>query len=123
MGGASSGVYLPPDPGSGGLEPIIGNGQPLGANIWNPVAVDAEGDLMEITLYFRRAGGNEVYVAKVVAYRANLVGDLVVAWENVTPDTLPYTVEFDAPVTGTELTVRIRSSVGWDEIRGRVSKL
>jgi hypothetical protein len=64
-----------------------------------------------------------VYVAKVIACRANLVGDLVVAWENVTPDTLPYTVEFDAPVNGIELTLRVRSSVGWDEVRGKIVKL
>jgi hypothetical protein len=51
------------------------------------------------------------------------VGDLVVAWENVIPDTLPYTVEFDAPVVGTELTLRVRSSIDWDEIRGRIIKL
>jgi hypothetical protein len=122
MGAASASIAPPPAVGDG-LEPIIGNGQALGANIWNPVAVDAQGDLMEITLYMRRAGGNEVYVAKVIVYRANLVGDLVVAWENVTPDTLPYAVEFDAPVVGTELTLRVRSSIDWDEIRGKIVKL
>ncbi|MFZ9655709.1 MAG: hypothetical protein ACO29V_08685 [Limnohabitans sp.] len=122
MGGVSSAVAAPPPTGDG-LEPIIGNGQPLGANIWSPLAIDADGDLMEMTVYFRRAGGNEVYVAKVIVCRANLVGNITIAWENVTPDTLPYTVEFDAPVVGTELTLRVRSSIGWDEVRGRVSKL
>jgi hypothetical protein len=122
MGGTSASVPAP-TPTSDGLEPIIGNGQPIGANIWNPVAVDAQGDLMEVTLYFRRAGGNEVYVAKVVAYRVNTIGDLTIAWESVTPDTLSYTIEFDAPVNGQELTLRIRSNVFWDEIRGKIVKL
>jgi len=122
MGAASAGISVPASTGDG-LEPIVGNGQPLGANIWTPLAVDAAGDLMEVTLYFRRAGGNEVYTAKVVAYRVNTVGDLTIAWESVTPNTLPYIVEFDAPVNGQELTLRIRSSIDWDEIRGKIVKL
>jgi len=122
VGGVSSGV-TPPSSSGDGLEPIIGNGQPLGPNIWTPLAVDAAGDLMEVTLYFRRAGGNEVYTAKVVAYRVNTVGDLTIAWESVTPNTLPYLVEFESPVNGQELTLRVRSSVGWDEIRGKIVKL
>ena len=122
LGGASASVAPLPQTGDG-LDPIIGNGQPLGANIWNPVAVDPDGDLMEVTFYFSRAGGNEVYVCKVIAYRANTIGDLTVAWESLTPDTLPYTVEFDAPVSGTELTLRIKSSVGWEQIRGKIIRL
>ena len=122
VGGVSSGVTPPASTGDG-LEPIIGNGQPLGAGIWNPIAVDPAGDLMEVTLYFRRAGGNEVYVAKVVVYRVNTVGDLTIAWESVTPDTLAYTVEFDAPVAGAELTLRVRSDIDWEEIRGKIVKL
>jgi hypothetical protein len=84
MGGTSASVPVPPSTGDG-LEPIIGNGQPLGPNIWTPLAVDAAGDLMEVTLYFSRAGGNEVYVCKVVAYRANTIGDLTIAWESAVP--------------------------------------
>ena len=122
VGGVSSGVTPPASTGDG-LDPIIGNGQPLGAGIWNPIAVDPDGDLMEVTLYFSRAGGNEVYVAKVIAYRANTIGDLTVAWEALTPNTLPYVVEFDAPVNGTELTLRIRSSIDWDMIRGKIVRL
>ena len=122
LGGSSASVSQPPKTGDG-LDPIIGNGQPLGANIWNPVAVDPDGDLMEVTFYFSRAGGNEVYVCKVIAYRANTIGDVTIAWESLTPDTLPYTVEFDAPVNGTELTLRIKSSVGWEQIRGKIIRL
>ena len=122
LGGASSGVTPPASTGDG-LDPIIGNGQPLGANIWNPVAVDPDGDLMEVTFYFSRAGGNEVYVCKVIAYRANTIGDVTIAWESLTPDTLPYTIEFDAPVSGTELTLRIKSSTDWEQIRGKIIRL
>ena len=122
LGGTSASVTQPPQTGDG-LDPIIGNGQPLGANIWNPVAVDPDGDLMEVTFYFSRAGGNEVYVCKVIAYRANTIGDVTIAWESLTPDTLPYTVEFDAPVNGTELTLRIRSSIDWEQIRGKIIRL
>jgi hypothetical protein len=78
---------------------------------------------MEVTLYFSRVGGNEVYVCKVVVFRANTIGDLTVAWEAAVPDTLSHTVEFDAPVNGTELTLRVRSNVAWEEIRGKVVKL
>jgi len=122
MGGASSGV-VPTPPTGDGLEPIIGNGQPLGAGIWNPVAVDPDGDLMEVTLYFSRAGGTEVYTCKVIAYRANTIGDLTVAWEALTPNNLPYVVEFDALVNGTELALRVRSSINWEEVRGKIVKL
>jgi len=123
MGGASSGVFLPPDPGTGGLEPIIGNGQPLGANIWSPIAIDADGDLMEVTVYFRRSGGNEVYTCKAIAYRANTIGNLAIAWEAAQPQTLPFTVEFDAQVAGSQLTLRVRSNTNWEEVRGRVNML
>ena len=122
MGGTSASVTQPPQTGDG-LDPIVGNGQPLGANIWNPVAVDPDGDLMEVTFYFSRAGGNEIYVCKVVAYRANTIGDVTIAWESLTPDTLPYNIEFDAPVNGTELTLRIRSSIDWEQIRGKIIRL
>ena len=122
LGGSSASVTQPPKTGDG-LDPIIGNGQPLGANIWNPVAVDPDGDLMEVTFYFSRAGGNEVYVCKVIAYRANTIGDVTIAWESLTPDTLPYTIEFDAPVSGTELTLRIKSSTDWEQIRGKIIRL
>jgi hypothetical protein len=123
MGGASSGVFLPPDPGTGGLEPIIGNGQPLGANIWSPIAIDADGDLMEVTMYFSRSGGNEVYTCKVIAYRANTIGNLTIAWESAQPLNLPYTVEFNAVINGQELQLNVRSSTNWEAVRGRVSKL
>ena len=122
MGAASGSIAAVPQTGDG-LDPIIGNGQPLGAGIWSPVAVDPDGDLMEVTFYFSRAGGNEVYVCKVIAYRANTIGDITIAWESLTPDTLPYTVEFDAPVNGTELTLRIRSSTSWEQIRGKIIRL
>jgi len=122
MGAASGSIAAVPQTGDG-LDPIIGNGQPLGAGIWNPVAVDPDGDLMEVTLYFSRAGGTEVYTCKVIAYRANTIGDLTVAWEALTPNNLPYVVEFDAPVNGTELTLRIRSSIDWDMIRGKIVRL
>ena len=122
LGGASSTVAPAPNTGDG-LEPIIGNGQALGANLWSPIAVDAAGDLMEVTLYFSRAGGNEVYVCKVVAFRANTIGDLTIAWEAASPDTFAPTVEFDAPVNGAELTLRVRSDVNWETIRGKIVKL
>ena len=122
MGGTSASV-APPAATGDGLEAIIGNGQPLGANTWSPTAVDADGDLMEVTFYFSRAGGNEVYVCKVVVFRANTIGDLTVAWEAASPDTLTYNVEFDAPVVGSELTLRVRSDVAWEEIRGKIIKL
>lgn len=122
IGGAGSSVTVP-SATQGGLERIIGYGQPLGANTWSAVALDADGDLMECTLYFSRAGGNEVYVAKVIAFRANTLGNLTVAWEAASPDTLSYVVDFDAPVVGSELTLRIRSNTNWEVIRGVVSKL
>lgn len=123
MGGTSASVTQPPAPAQGGLEPILSNGQPLGANIWNPVAIDADGDLMEVTMFFSRSGGNEVYTAKVIAYRANTIGNLTIAWESAQPLSLPYTVEFNAVVTGQSLQLNVRSSVGWEVVRGRVSKL
>jgi hypothetical protein len=123
MGAPSAGVSIPPAAGGGGLEPILSNGLPLGANTWNAIALDADGDLMEVTLYFSRSGGNEVYTCKVIAYRANTLGNLTVAWESAQPQTLPYTVEFDAQVVGTQLQLNVRSSVSWDSVRGRVSKL
>jgi hypothetical protein len=123
LGGTSASVTQPPAPAQGGLEPILSNGQPLGANIWNPVAIDADGDLMEVTMFFSRSGGNEVYTAKVIAYRANTIGNLTIAWESAQPQQLPYTVEFNAVVTGQSLQLNVRSSVGWEAVRGRVSKL
>ena len=122
MGGSSASIPAPPTQ-QDGLEPIIGNNQPFGVNTWSPIAIDADGDLMEVTLYMSRAGGNEVYTVKVIAYRANTIGDLTIAWESVTPNTLPYIVEFDSPVNGQELTLRVRSSIDWDEIRGKIVKL
>jgi hypothetical protein len=123
LGGASSAVTVPPAAVGGGLDPIIGNGQPLGANIWSPIAIDATGDLMEVTLYFSRAGGNEVYTCKAIAYRANTIGNLTIAWESAQPQTLPFTVEFDAQVAGSQLTLRVRSNTNWEEVRGRVNML
>lgn len=122
MGGVSSAVS-PTSTATGGLEPIIGNGNPLGANIWSELAIDLDGDLMEVTLYFSRAGGNEVYVCKVIVFRANTVGDLTVAWEAASPDTLAHTVDFDAPVAGTRLSLRVRSNTNWEVIRGTINKL
>jgi hypothetical protein len=123
MGGASSAVTVPPAATGGGLEPIIGNGQPLGANIWSPIAIDATGDLMEVTLYFSRSGGNEVYTCKVIAYRANTIGNLTIAWESAQPLNLPYTVEFNAVINGQELQLNVRSSTNWEAVRGRIVKL
>ena len=122
MGGASSSVAALPPVGEG-LEPIIGNGGPLGANTWTPLAIDDEGDLIEATLYFSRAGGNEVYVAKVIAFRANTTGNLTIAWEAAQPTSMTYVVTFDAVVIGAQLTVRVQSDTSWESIRGRVSKL
>ena len=122
MGGASSSVAALPPVGEG-LEPIIGNGGPLGANTWTPLAIDDEGDLIETTLYFSRAGGNEVYVAKVIAFRANTTGNLTIAWEAAQPTSMTYVVTFDAVVIGAQLTVRVQSDTSWESIRGRVSKL
>jgi hypothetical protein len=123
MGGTSASVTQPPAPAQGGLEPILSNGQALGANIWNPVAIDNDGDLMEVTMFFSRSGGNEVYTCKVIAYRANTIGNLTIAWESAQPLSLPYTVEFNAVVTGQALQLNVRSSTGWEAVRGRVSKL
>jgi len=122
MGGTSSAVAAPPPVGDG-LDPIVGNGQPLGANVWSPVAIDADGDLMEVTLYFSRSGGNEVYTCKVIAYRANTFANLTIAWESAQPQNLPYQVEFDAQVAGAQLTLRVRSNTNWEEVRGRVNML
>jgi hypothetical protein len=122
LGGASSSVAALPPTGEG-LEPIIGNGGPLGANTWSPLAIDDEGDLIEATLYFSRAGGNEVYVAKVIAFRANTAGNLTIAWEAAQPTSMTYVVTFDAVVIGAQLTVRVQSDTSWESIRGRVSKL
>jgi len=123
IGGVSTGGGAAPTPAAGGLEPIIGNGQPLGANIWSELAFDLDGDLMEVTLFFSRLGGSEVYVCKVVVFRANTIGDLTVAWEAASPDTLSYTVDFDAPVAGTRLSLRVRSNANWEVIRGTINKL
>jgi hypothetical protein len=123
MGGASSAVAPTPPAAQGGLEPILSNGMPLGANIWNPVAIDSDGDLMEVTMYFSRSGGNEVYTCKVIAYRANTIGNLTIAWESAQPQQLPYTVEFNAVINGQELQLNVRSSTNWEAVRGRVSKL
>ena len=123
MGGVSSAVAPAPPTTAGGLDPIIGNGNPFGASVWSPVAIDPDGDLMEVTLYFSRSGGNEVYTCKVICYRANTLGNLTVAWESAQPQTLPYTVEFDAQVAGTQLQLNVRSSTNWEAVRGRVSKL
>ena len=122
MGGASSSVAALPPVGEG-LEPIIGNGGPLGANTWTPLAIDDEGDLIETTLYFSRAGGNEVYVAKVIAFRANTSGNLTIAWEAAQPTSMTYVITFDAVVIGAQLTLRVQSDTSWESIRGRVSKL
>jgi len=122
MGAPSAGIAALPQQ-SGGLEPIVGNGLPFGRNIWSPVAIDPDGDLMEVTLYFSRAGGNEVYTCKVIAFRANTVGNLTIAWEAAAPATLSHTVEFDAQVNGQELTLRVRSDVAWEQIRGSINKL
>ena len=122
LGGASSSVAALPPVGEG-LEPIIGNGGPLGANTWSPLAIDDSGDLIETTLYFSRAGGNEVYVAKVIAFRANTTGNLTIAWEAAQPTSMTYAVTFDAVVIGAQLTLRVQSDTSWESIRGRVSKL
>lgn len=122
MGGTSASISQPPATGDG-LEPIIGNGQPLGAGLWSPIAVDADGDLLKVILYFSRAGGNEVYTCEVVAYRANTIGNLTIAWESSQPENLTHTTEFDAQVNGNELTVRMRSSLNWETIRGKIIKL
>jgi hypothetical protein len=123
MGGASSAVAPTPPATAGGLEAIIGNGNPFGAGIWSPVAIDPDGDLMEVTLYFSRSGGNEVYTCKVVCYRANTLGNLTVAWESAQPQTLPYTIEFDAQITGTQLQLNVRSSTNWEAVRGKINRL
>lgn len=123
MGGVSSAVAPAPPTSAGGLDPIIGNGNPFGANIWSPVAIDPDGDLMEVTLYFSRSGGNEVYTCKVIAYRANTLGNLTVAWESAQPQSLPYTVEFDAQITGTQLQLNVRSSTNWETVRGKINRL
>ena len=122
MGGASSSVAALPPTGDG-LQPIIGNGGPLGANTWTPLAIDDEGDVIEATLYFSRAGGNEVYVAKVIAFRANTTGNLTIAWEAAQPTSMTYVVTFDAVVIGAQLTLRVQSDTSWESIRGRVSLL
>lgn len=124
MGAPSAGIAVGQAPTSaGGLEEIIGHGRPLGANIWNPVAIDNDGDLMEVTMFFSRSGGNEVYTCKVIAYRANTIGNLTIAWESAQPLSLPYTVEFNAVVTGQALQLNVRSSVGWEVVRGKINKL
>jgi len=122
MGAPSMAVVAPPGTNAGGLEPILGNNLPLGTN-WQTIATDADGDVLEAILYFRRAGGNEVYVCKVVAFRANTLGNLTIAWEAASPSTLPTNVEFDAIVNGATLELRVRSDVTWDEIRGGYVKL
>jgi len=123
MGGVSSGVNPTPAGGGGGLEEIIGNGNPLGANVWSPIAIDDDGDLMEITLFMSADGGNKVYTCKVIAYRANTIGNLTIAWESSSPDDLAHVTEFDAQVAGNQLTVRMRSNMAWSEVRGTVNKL
>jgi hypothetical protein len=123
MGAPSMQVVAAPGGGNtNGLEPILGNGLAIGNN-WQTIANDTDGDLIECVLYLRRSGGNEVYTCKVIAFRANTIANLTIAWEAAQPQSIPYTVEFDARVTGTTLELRIRSNVTWDEIRGGYIRL
>ena len=123
MGGASSGVYLPPDPGSGGLELIIGHNQPLVANTPSPVAIDTTGDVMIVDLWAQGPQGT-LFVEVAVSKGAGTDTGYSVVYEvrmGAVPPVLTFIPGTNA--AGTDLQLQVSSDVALITLRGRVLKI
>jgi len=115
MGGASSGVFLPPTATSG-VQAIIGHNQPLGAGTLTVIASDTTGDAMHVLIKADTATGS--WYGEIVATHFNGNPDHTVAWE-IPIGTAPH-LTFTPQWNVDHLELAVMSNVALINLRGRV---
>ena len=117
MGAPSAGVSSPGG-GTGTLQPILQNDQPLPANAWTPVAFDPDGDAMIVDLWAASPNGT-VFIE--VAASKGLAADTgySVVYE-IQIGTNPPNLTFRASVSGAnQLQLEVNSDTALTTLRGR----
>jgi hypothetical protein len=104
--------------GTGTLQPILQNDQPLPANAWTPVAFDPDGDAMIVDLYAASPNGT-VFIEVAASKGLGADTGYSVVYE-ISMGTNPPNLTFRASVSGAnQLQLEVNSDTALTTLRGR----